>query len=143
MYNNDLQIINYFSCFSCYFAFFRGLFFRELSRYFVDKKNHPEFLSGFAVLTRLELATSCVTGRHSNQTELQHLLFLFYQPRYFVVDYGCKDTTFFQICKHFFKKKFIIFSKNLYDIDYQYYQSLKKLFYQKGSIFSYVMIFYS
>ena len=69
------------------------------------QKNHPEFLSGFAVLTRLELATSCVTGRHSNQTELQHLLFfLFYQPRYFVVDYGCKDTTFFQICKHFFKK---------------------------------------
>ena len=27
----------------------------------------------FAVRTRLELATSCVTGRHSNQTELPDL----------------------------------------------------------------------
>ena len=32
-------------------------------------------LSFFAVRTRLELATSGVTGRHSNQTELPHLEF--------------------------------------------------------------------
>ena len=115
-----------------FFAYFREfswtIFFVKISCNFVDlscfvnfrviswtQKNHPEFLSGFAVLTRLELATSCVTGRHSNQTELQHLLFLFYQPRYFVVDYGCKDTTFFQICKHFFKKNLLFFEKNSSD----------------------------
>ena len=77
-------------------------------KHIYNKKTAQDF-ERFAVLTRLELATSCVTGRHSNQTELQHLLFYFHQLRYFVVDYGCKDTTFFHIRKHFFKKKLMFF----------------------------------
>ncbi len=42
------------------------------------------FSDSLAVWTRLELATSCVTGRHSNQAELpdQNMLrTLFYQKR--------------------------------------------------------------
>ena len=84
--------------------------FLGLIRYFVDKnarnikkKKSLIFERLSAVLTRLELATSCVTGRHSNQTELQHLLFLFFVT-ICVIDYECKDTTFFHICKLFFKK---------------------------------------
>ena len=85
----------------------------------MEIKKASRFEKLFAVLTRLELATSCVTGRHSNQTELQHLLFFVYQPRYFVVDYGCKDTIFFQIRKYFFKKKSLFFSIIFYPLDYQ------------------------
>ena len=39
------------------------------------KKRNCNCSSSFAVRTRLELATSGVTGRHSNQTELPHLEF--------------------------------------------------------------------
>ena len=100
-------------------------------------------LRGFslAVLTRLELATSCVTGRHSNQTELQHHLFCF-QLLLFVVDYGCKDTTFFHICKHFFKKN-SLFLKLFFILLIINKIFLIKLFYKKYSFFSYIMIFYA
>ncbi len=36
-----------------------------------NKKQKPHFGEAFAVWTRLELATSCVTGRHSNQLNYQ------------------------------------------------------------------------
>ena len=87
------------SCFVnlSYFAYFRVFSWTQ--------KNHPEFLSGFAVLTRLELATSCVTGRHSNQTELQHLLFfLFLNPFISLLITGAKIQPFFKSASTFSKK---------------------------------------
>ena len=41
----------------------------------LDTKKPRQIAGAFAVRTRLELATSGVTGRHSNQTELPHLEF--------------------------------------------------------------------
>ena len=47
----------------------------------------------FAVPNGLEPSTSCVTGRHSNQTELRHQLCF----------ERCKDTTFLLTHNIFFK----------------------------------------
>ena len=55
----------------------------------------PEGVSfGFAVRTRLELVTSCVTGRHSNQTELTHLF-----------RFGSANIDIFLECANGFMKK--------------------------------------
>ena len=49
-----------------------------------------------AVRTRLELATPCVTGMYSNQTELPDL------PCASSLESGCKSTHFFEYGKIFF-----------------------------------------
>ena len=54
-----------------------------------------------AVRTGLEPVTSCVTGRHSNQAELTHLISIF-------LNCGCKGMKFFpnhQENKRFLQKK--------------------------------------
>ena len=54
-----------------------------------------------AVRTGLEPVTSCVTGRHSNQAELTHLVGIF-------LICGCKGNNFFcnsQIYPSFFTEK--------------------------------------
>ena len=69
------------------------------------KTKKPLDLRGFrlAVLTRLELATSCVTGRHSNQTELQHQRFVLSTDLLLLIT-GAKIRPFF-ISASFFSKK--------------------------------------
>ena len=55
------------------------------------KQKSPN-LGLFAVRTRLELATSCVTGRHSNQ--------LNYRTDYMLLSRsGCKSKSIFDWCK--------------------------------------------
>ena len=51
-----------------------------------------------AVRTRLELATPCVTGMYSNQTELPDRFVAFQFP----VESECKDTNIFLIHQIFF-----------------------------------------
>ena len=57
-------------------------------------------LPGFAVRTGLEPATSCVTGRHSNQLNYRTILVL--QVTCLICE--CKVTTFFYPTKIFAKK---------------------------------------
>ena len=60
-----------------------------------------------AVRTRLELATPCVTGMYSNQTELPDRLHHHVKDLSFFLKCGCKSTTFFS----FSKEKKSIFPK--------------------------------
>ena len=71
----------------------------EISFEFEHKKSsRMRALSCLAVRTRLELATPCVTGMYSNQTELPNRL-QFKRPFLFC---ECKSTTFFDTDKFFF-----------------------------------------
>ena len=73
-------------------------------KHIYNKKTAQDF-ERFAVLTRLELATSCVTGRHSNQTELQHLLFFcFINLVISLLITGAKIQPFFKSASTFSKK---------------------------------------
>lgn len=68
---NDLESIN-----KKRFAIIINVFVLINSDYFSTKKEALRLLFFMAGPTRLELATSCVTGRHSNQTELRsHLVY--------------------------------------------------------------------
>ena len=76
------------------------------------KKRVPKSLRTpfrLAVRTRLELATPCVTGMYSNQTELPDLLHHDLKTSLFL-KCGCKSTTFFPFSKEkndFFWKYFL------------------------------------
>ena len=67
-----------------------------------------------AVWTRLELATPCVTGMYSNQTELPDRLHHDFKDLFFL-KCGCKSTTFFSISK---EKNALFFISFLSFIDY-------------------------
>ena len=75
------------------------------------KRESPTFedsLSRLAVRTRLELATPCVTGMYSNQTELPDRWHPWCKRTLLFLKCGCKSTTFFQYGKeknHFSLKK--------------------------------------
>ena len=76
------------------------------------KKRSPQFwgLLRLAVRTRLELATPCVTGMYSNQTELPDR-FHHEKDLSFFLKCGCKSTTFFS----FSKEKKSIFPKIIHN----------------------------
>ncbi len=63
-----------------------------------------------AVWTRLELATPCVTGMYSNQTELPDRLHHDFKDLFFFLKFGCKSTTFFSISKE--KNEFSYINNN-------------------------------
>ena len=58
-----------------------------------------------AVRTRLELATPCVTGMYSNQTELPDRFYNPQKPVAFCFKSECKSTTFFNTDQIFFLKR--------------------------------------
>ena len=65
-----------------------------------------------AVRTRLELATPCVTGMYSNQTELPDQSL--FSTCAFFLESGCKSTNIFQTGKIFFRFFFQFYYNRLF-----------------------------
>ena len=103
----------------------KPLRFERLSRCWRDSNSRPPAWQA-GILTKLNYSTC----------------FFYFFVTFCVIDYECKDTTFFHICKHFFKKN-SLFLKLFFILLIINKIFLIKLFYKKYSFFSYIMIFYA